>query len=175
MSTTRRLLSSTPFLTIVVAYAGFVDMFLFTVLIPIPPNMLEERLSLREEKDIQHAVSILLLIYGAAWFVCSSLSSLLVDLVSHLRFGVPKAMTLDEIDELVELFKHAARVAHQAEFDGVKLHGAHGFLLSQFLSLYTNRRTDEYGGSPENRMRLVRRLVKEIERTIRHHSAYLSS
>lgn len=77
-------------------------------------------------------------------------------------FGVPKAMTLDEIDELVELFKHAARVAHQAGFDGVQLHGAHGFLLSQFLSPYTNRRTDMYGGSPENRMRLLRRLIKEI-------------
>jgi len=75
---------------------------------------------------------------------------------------MPKAMTLDDIEEIVELFKHAARVVRKAGFDGLQLHGAHGFLLSQFLSPHTNRRTDDYGGSPENRMRLLRRLVTEI-------------
>jgi len=76
--------------------------------------------------------------------------------------GTPKAMTLDDIEEIVDLFKHAARVVHRAGFDGLQLHGAHGFLLSQFLSPHTNRRTDDYGGSPEKRMRLLRRLVEEI-------------
>lgn len=76
--------------------------------------------------------------------------------------GIPKAMTLEEIDEVVELWKHSARVAKQAGFDGIQLHGAHGFLLSEFLSPHTNRRTDAYGGDPERRLALLRRLVTEI-------------
>lgn len=76
--------------------------------------------------------------------------------------GTPKAMTLDEIDHVVHLFKHAARVAHTAGFDGIQLHGAHGFLLSQFLSPHTNLRTDDYGGTPEKRLTLLKRLVTEI-------------
>ena len=55
-----------------------------------------------------------------------------------------------------------ARLAKEAGFAGCQLHGAHGFLLSQFLSPRTNRRTDDYGGSPEKRLALLRRLVKEI-------------
>ena len=76
--------------------------------------------------------------------------------------GTPKAMTLEDIDEVVQMFVHGAVVAREAGFAGCQLHGAHGFLLSQFLSPHTNRRTDAYGGSPENRMRLLRRLVTEI-------------
>ncbi|KAK5118581.1 hypothetical protein LTR85_008046 [Meristemomyces frigidus] len=76
--------------------------------------------------------------------------------------GTPKAMTIEEIDNVVELFKHGARVAHTAGFQGIQLHGAHGFLLSQFLSPHTNRRTDDYGGTPEKRMALLKRLVTEI-------------
>lgn len=76
--------------------------------------------------------------------------------------GTPKAMTVEEIDEVVSKFIHGAIVARDAGFAGSQLHGAHGFLLSQFLSPHTNRRTDEYGGSPEKRMKLLRRLVTEI-------------
>ena len=57
---------------------------------------------------------------------------------------------------------HGARVAKAAGFAGCQLHGAHGFLLSQFLSPYTNQRTDDYGGSPEKRLTLLKRLVREI-------------
>jgi len=76
--------------------------------------------------------------------------------------GTPKAMTIPEIDAVVEDWKRGSRVAQAAGFKGIQLHGAHGFLLSQFLSPYTNRRTDEYGGSPEGRMKLLKRLVTEI-------------
>lgn len=78
--------------------------------------------------------------------------------------GIPKAMTLEEIDSVVEMWKHATRVAQAAGFDGIQLHAAHGFLLSQFLSPHTNRRTDEYGGTPEKRMKLLKRLVIELRK-----------
>ena len=76
--------------------------------------------------------------------------------------GTPKAMSLQEIDEAVADWKRGADVAAVAGFRGIQLHGAHGFLLSQFCSPHTNRRTDEYGGSPEGRMKLLKRLVTEI-------------
>ena len=71
-------------------------------------------------------------------------------------------MTLDDIDAVVADWVHGARVAKEAGFAGCQLHGAHGFLLSQFLSPYTNRRTDDYGGSCEKRLALLKRLVREI-------------
>lgn len=76
--------------------------------------------------------------------------------------GTPKAMTLQEINEAVADWKRGADVAAILGFKGIQLHGAHGFLLSQFCSPHTNRRTDEYGGSPEGRMKLLKLLVMEI-------------
>ncbi|KAH9223942.1 hypothetical protein DL95DRAFT_484754 [Leptodontidium sp. 2 PMI_412] len=76
--------------------------------------------------------------------------------------GTPKAMTIPEIDQAVKDWKRGAHLAKAAEFKGIQLHGAHGFFLSQFLSPHTNRRTDDYGGSPEGRMKLLKRLVTEI-------------
>lgn len=86
-STTLRILSSTPFLALVVGYANFVDLFLFAVIIPILPFTLEQRLGLKDEKDIQHTISTLLAVYGAAWFVSSPISALLADYASQFRFG----------------------------------------------------------------------------------------
>lgn len=76
--------------------------------------------------------------------------------------GTPKAMTHEEIDEVVEMFVRGAVVARDAGFKGAQIHGAHGFLVSQFLSPRTNKRTDEYGGTPEKRLKFLQRLVKEI-------------
>ncbi|QIW95260.1 hypothetical protein AMS68_000778 [Peltaster fructicola] len=78
--------------------------------------------------------------------------------------GTPKAMSIEEIDEVVDMWIQGAIVARDAGFAGCQLHGAHGFLLSQFLSPHTNRRTDDYGGSPEKRMKLLKRLVTEIRK-----------
>lgn len=66
---------------------------------------------------------------------------------------LPTALTGDEIAGLVDAFAAAARRAHGIGFDAIELHGAHGYLLHQFLSPLSNRRDDEYGGSLENRMR----------------------
>src|ERR1700754_3298270 len=66
-----------------------------------------------------------------------------------------RALETAEIASVVEAFRKAAENAHAAEFDGVELHGANGYLLDQFLQDKTNRRTDEYGGSISNRARLM--------------------
>ena len=70
--------------------------------------------------------------------------------------GLKKA----EIDELVADFGHAVDLAREAGFDCVEIHAGHGYLISQFLSPYTNHRKDEYGGSLENRMRLMQRVIR---------------
>ena len=73
-------------------------------------------------------------------------------------------MGIDEIHELVGQFGDAALRCKKAGIDGVELHCAHGYLLQQFLSPYTNMRTDEYGGSFDNRMRLVLEIIEDIRR-----------
>jgi len=69
--------------------------------------------------------------------------------------STPRALALDEIPGIVEDFRHASTCAMEAGFDGVELHGAHGYLLDAFLRDGTNHRTDRYGGSIENRARLL--------------------
>jgi 2,4-dienoyl-CoA reductase-like NADH-dependent reductase (Old Yellow Enzyme family) len=79
-----------------------------------------------------------------------------VNLIRPLtEFQTPRALTTDEVKEVVEQFRRGAQNAQAAGFDGVELHGANGYLLDQFLHDGTNQRTDEYGGSIENRARLM--------------------
>jgi 2,4-dienoyl-CoA reductase-like NADH-dependent reductase (Old Yellow Enzyme family)/thioredoxin reductase len=75
---------------------------------------------------------------------------------------VPHPLTTDEIAVIVEQFGDTARRAKEAGFDGVEIHGAHGYLIAQFLSSYSNKRTDEYGGSLPNRMRFALEIVANI-------------
>ena len=70
----------------------------------------------------------------------------------------------DEIYGLVKDFGHAVELARQAGFDCVEIHAGHGYLISQFLSPYTNHRHDEFGGSLENRMRFMRLVIEEVMR-----------
>lgn len=74
----------------------------------------------------------------------------------------PKEMTVGEIKEIVEAFKIAAIRADQAGFDMIEIHGAHGYLINEFLSPLTNKRTDEYGGSSENRYRILREVLDGV-------------
>jgi 2,4-dienoyl-CoA reductase-like NADH-dependent reductase (Old Yellow Enzyme family) len=76
---------------------------------------------------------------------------------------IPREMTEEEILIVIEAFTQAAVRAKKAGFDGVQLHCAHGFLLSNFISPYTNRRTDRWGGSVENRARIVTEIVRRIK------------
>lgn len=77
-------------------------------------------------------------------------------------FGTPRALTGPEIEDIVQRFAHSAAIAEQAGFDGVQIHGAHGYLVSQFLSPHHNQRTDEWGGSAEKRMRFVLEIYRAI-------------
>jgi len=78
------------------------------------------------------------------------------------RFVTPRALTLDEIPGIVASFRRGAANAIAAGFDGVEVHGANGYLLDQFLRDGSNRRTDRYGGSVENRARLLLEVVDAV-------------
>ncbi|MEV5666684.1 NADH:flavin oxidoreductase/NADH oxidase family protein [Streptomyces flaveolus] len=82
------------------------------------------------------------------------------------RFGRPTAMTPQQIDETVARYAVTARRAEQAGFDGVEIHAAHGYLLSQFLSPLVNKRTDQWGGSLENRARMLLDIVRAVRATV---------
>lgn len=71
----------------------------------------------------------------------------------------PRELTRAEVKDLVELYRQAAENAKAAGFDGVELHSANGYLINQFISEHTNFRTDEYGGSLENRLRFLREII----------------
>lgn len=77
-------------------------------------------------------------------------------------FAKPHPASREEINDIIERFAHAAEFLYKAGFDGIQLHGAHGYLLAQFLSQTTNLRTDEYGGSLPNRARLILEIATRI-------------
>ncbi|MEM6555944.1 MAG: NADH:flavin oxidoreductase/NADH oxidase family protein [Pseudomonadota bacterium] len=86
-------------------------------------------------------------------------SAIAVDLPGG-QFGTPRAMTGDDIKRLIEKYAIATKAARAAGFDGVQVHAAHGYLMSQFLSPLTNQRDDEWGGSLENRARALVEVLK---------------
>ncbi|WP_257347967.1 NADPH dehydrogenase NamA [Pseudalkalibacillus decolorationis] len=75
----------------------------------------------------------------------------------------PEEMSTEQIHGAVEDFKNAARRSREAGFDIIEIHGAHGYLINQFLSPLTNHRTDEYGGSKEKRFRFLREVITAIK------------
>jgi NADPH2 dehydrogenase len=83
-----------------------------------------------------------------------------------VKRSLPRELTIEEIQTIKQEFAAAAIRAKKAGFDGVELHNCHGFLLSQFLSPLTNLRTDEYGGSLENRSRLLLETTKAVREAI---------
>ena len=76
--------------------------------------------------------------------------------------GEPRALATEEIPGVVEQYRHGAENALRAGFDGVEIHGANGYLIDQFLRSGTNRRTDEYGGSLENRLRFPTQVAHAV-------------
>jgi 2,4-dienoyl-CoA reductase (NADPH2) len=80
--------------------------------------------------------------------------------------GVPHALTTREVQETIETYIMCAVHCIEAGMDGVEIHGAQGHLIQQFLSPFTNRREDQYGGSPENRMRFAREILEGVRRRL---------
>ena len=80
--------------------------------------------------------------------------------------GEHRAMTESEIWEIIQAFGDAAQRAKEAGFDAVQLHGAHSYLLMQFLSPFTNRRDDQWGGSLENRLRFHREIYNDVRKKV---------
>lgn len=76
---------------------------------------------------------------------------------------IPHVLTVDEIHEIVEMFAEGALRGKKAGYDAVEIHGAHGYLLCEFMSPYSNKRVDEYGGSIDNRMRFPLEVVRAIK------------
>lgn len=83
-----------------------------------------------------------------------------------VRKEMPRALTVEEIHAIVEAFGEAARRVKEAGADGVEIHMAHGYLLSQFLSPFSNRRTDEYGGNEEGRMRMALEVLQAVRKRV---------
>jgi len=81
-------------------------------------------------------------------------------------YPVPDEMSAFDIRHVINGFAETAQGAVAAGFDGIEIHGAHGYLISQFLSSYSNKRTDGYGGSPENRFRFAREVVQAVDAVI---------
>lgn len=97
-----------------------------------------------------------------------SASPIVTDMIPNA--AVPHELTEDQIQEIIRDFGEATRRAIQAGFDGVEIHGAHGFLIQNFLSPHFNHRTDKWGGSVENRLRFGIEVFKEIQRVAKKYA-----
>lgn len=89
-----------------------------------------------------------------------------IPLTSNKDSVTPRELTVAEIKEYVQLYAKAARNAIEAGFDGVEIHGANGYLVDQFLQSESNQRTDEYGGSIENRIRFPLEVVDAVVKAV---------
>jgi 2,4-dienoyl-CoA reductase-like NADH-dependent reductase (Old Yellow Enzyme family) len=83
-----------------------------------------------------------------------------------MTFNKPHAASEGEIASIIDKFAHAAEFLEKAGYDGIELHGAHGYFLAQFLSQTTNKRTDKYGGPLENRLRIIVEIAEEVRKRV---------
>lgn len=84
-------------------------------------------------------------------------------------FGIPRELKPGEIEEIIARFARTAEIAKRSGFTGVQIHGAHGYLVSQFLSPLSNQRTDAWGGTPEKRMKFVLSVYQAIREQVGKH------
>ncbi|WP_248924751.1 NADH:flavin oxidoreductase [Paenibacillus hamazuiensis] len=82
------------------------------------------------------------------------------------NYGTPEALSLTDIESVVMEYRLAAKRSVQAGFDGIEIHAAHGFLIHQFMSPLSNKRTDAYGGAPENRARFLKEVLQAIREEV---------
>lgn len=86
--------------------------------------------------------------------------------ISCLVFGSPREMSVEEIEDVVQKFVKGAKISADAGFAGIQIHGAHGYLIAQFLSAKTNQRTDAYGGTPRKRAKLVVDIINAVRKVV---------
>ncbi|KID83937.1 Aldolase-type TIM barrel [Metarhizium guizhouense ARSEF 977] len=91
---------------------------------------------------------------------------LIARFLSALVFGSPREMDTTDIQHVVGRFVDGAKLSHEAGFAGIEIHAAHGYLLAQFLSAKTNKRTDAYGGSPKKRARIVVEIIDAVRKAV---------
>ncbi len=82
------------------------------------------------------------------------------------EYQVPKEMSLSDIEEVIRGYAQAAKLAKQAGFDGVEIHGANGYLLDQFLTVYTNQREDSFGGELANRLNIYKEIILAVRQAV---------
>ncbi|KGO62592.1 Aldolase-type TIM barrel [Penicillium expansum] len=92
--------------------------------------------------------------------------SYLESLIGYLVWSKPKEMTTQDIERVIRQFVDTARLMADAGFSGIELHGAHGYLIDQFLNSKTNLRTDAYGGTPEKRARFVLEILSQTRKVV---------
>ncbi|RDW59459.1 hypothetical protein BP6252_12546 [Coleophoma cylindrospora] len=88
--------------------------------------------------------------------------SIIAQLMRALLFGTPRALATEEVEVIIEQFVAAGKLSYDSGFQGVEIHGAHGYLLAQFMSSGTNKRTDAFGGSASKRVEIVVRIINGI-------------
>ncbi|KAI4854961.1 NADPH dehydrogenase, partial [Aureobasidium sp. EXF-8846] len=92
--------------------------------------------------------------------------SIVVKTIVKLLFGTPAEMSIAQIQTVINQFVDAAKFAQQTGFDGVTIHAAHGYLLSDFLSPKSNTRADAYGGTPEKRAKIIVEIIKATREVV---------
>lgn len=90
----------------------------------------------------------------------------LASAMQMITFGTPKEMTLEDIEDVKQKFVWATKMVAETGFKGVQIHAAHGYLLSEFVTPNSNQRTDKYGGTAENRIRIVLEIIEEARKVI---------
>ena len=93
--------------------------------------------------------------------------------IMGMKFAKPHAASQEEIKDIINRFTHAAEYLYKAGYDGIELHGAHGYLLAQFLAQTTNKRTDQYGGSIHNRARIILEIAQSIRQKLPTSTGFL--
>lgn len=96
----------------------------------------------------------------------SPISPRQINPLTNEPYPVPEEINLLEIERVIEGFVKTAKGGVAAGFDGIEVHGAHGYLISQFLSSYSNQRTDAYGGPPENRYRFAHEVIQAVRSVV---------
>ena len=86
--------------------------------------------------------------------------------ITESPYPMPETMSLFDVEHVIAGFVETAKGAVEAGFDGIEIHGAHGYLINQFLSSYSNKRTDSYGGSVENRYRFAHEVIQAVHKVI---------